>query len=167
MTSIITGDIINSRKMPPKSWLDGLKMYFSTIGSTPLTWEIYRGDAFQLEVANPEEALHNALRIKAYLKTLQLDARMSVGFGEKTYAAARISESNGSAFVRSGELFETLKKQKVTLALKSGDEDFDQQFNLMLRLALTFMDNWLAQPAEFVVAALDNPNFSQEEIGGL
>jgi len=167
MTSIITGDIINSRKVPPKLWMDGLKTYFSTIGSTPQTWEIYRGDAFQLEVANPEEALHTALRIKAYLKTLQLDARMSVGFGDKSYAAARISESNGSAFVRSGELFETLKKQKVTLALNSGNEDFDQQFNLMLRLALTFMDNWLAQPAEFVVAALDNPDFSQEEIGGL
>jgi hypothetical protein len=165
MTSIITGDIVNSRKLPSKIWIDGLKELLNTKGKNPSEWEIYRGDEFQIEIINPEEALLTALQIKAYLKTLKLDARMSIGFGDKTYTAATVSESNGTAFVRSGELFETLKKQKTTLAINSGNNDLDTEMNLMLRLGLTFMDNWLVQSAEFVLASIGNKSLSQEEIG--
>lgn len=165
MTSIITGDIVNSRKLPSQIWIDGLKELLNTKGKNPSDWEIYRGDEFQMEIINPEEALLTALQIKAYLKTLKLDARMSIGFGDKTYSAATISESNGTAFVRSGELFETLKKQKTTLAINSGNSDLDTEMNLMLRLGLTFMDNWLVQSAEFVLASIVNKSLSQEEIG--
>ncbi|MDI6032748.1 hypothetical protein QLS91_06650 [Flavobacterium sp. LB2P84] len=165
MISIITGDIINSRKLPSTIWIDGLKELLNTKGKNPSEWEIYRGDEFQIEIINPQEALLTALQIKAYLKTLKLDARMSIGFGDKTYSAATISESNGTAFVRSGELFETLKKQKTTLAINSGNNDLDTEMNLMLRLGLTFMDNWLAQSAEFVLVSIEHKSLSQEEIG--
>jgi hypothetical protein len=165
MTSIITGDIINSRRQSTKNWIDGLKDLLGSMGENPAAWEIYRGDEFQLEVTNPQQALLIAFRIKAYLRTLQLDARMSIGFGDKTYDAGKISESNGSAFVRSGELFELLKKQKITLAISSSNPDFDAEMNLMLRLGLTFMNHWLVQSAEFVKVALENPTASQEEIG--
>lgn len=165
MISIITGDIINSRKLPSTIWINGLKELLNTKGKNPSEWEIYRGDEFQIEIINPEEALITALQIKAYLKTLKLDARMSIGFGDKTYSAATISESNGTAFVRSGELFETLKKLKTTLAINSGNSDLDTEMNLMLRLGLTFMDNWLAQSAEFVLVSIANKSLSQEEIG--
>lgn len=131
----------------------------------PGQWEVYRGDEFQIEIKNPEDALWSAILIKAHLKAIKLDARMSIGFGSKTHTAEKISESNGAAFINSGELFETLKKQKVTLAMRTGDVAIDEKMNLMIQLALTFMDNWLAQPAEFVVAALENPKLSQEELG--
>ncbi|RTY74566.1 hypothetical protein EKM05_06970 [Flavobacterium sp. GSP27] len=165
MISIITGDIINSKQLPSAIWIDGLKELLNTKGKNPSEWEIYRGDEFQIEITNPEEALLTALQIKAYLKTLKLDARMSIGFGDKTYSGATISESNGTAFVRSGELFETLKKLKTTLAINSGTSDLDTEINLMLRLGLTFMDNWLAQSAEFIVVSMANKMLSQEEIG--
>jgi hypothetical protein len=165
MISIITGDIINSRKSATTIWVDGLKKILSTKGKNPNEWEIYRGDEFQLEVQNPEESLLIALQIKAYLKTLKLDARMSIGFGEKSYVSKKISESNGSAFIRSGELFETLKKQKTTLAINTENVAFDQEINLMLRLGLTFMNNWLVQSAEFILTTLNNQSLSQEEIG--
>lgn len=165
MISIITGDIINSRKLPSAIWIDGLKELLNTKGKNPSEWEIYRGDEFQIEITNPEEALLTALQIKAYLKTLKLDARMSIGFGDKTYSSAKISESNGTAFVRSGELFETLKKLKTTLAINSGNSDLDTEINLMLRLGLTFMDNWLVQSAEFVLVSIENKSLSQEEVG--
>ncbi|MDN3674165.1 hypothetical protein QWY99_13970 [Flavobacterium branchiarum] len=165
MISIITGDIIGSRQLKPKDWIDGLKKLFSHFGKNPSEWEIYRGDEFQIEIKNPEDALLSSLLIKAYLRTLKLDARMSIGFGDKTHKAKKISESNGTAFIYSGELFETLKKQKTTLALKSGNAEFDTKLNLMLRLSLTFMDNWLVPAAEFIVIAIQNPTLSQEEIG--
>lgn len=165
MTSVITGDIIGSRQQKSKDWVEDLKKILSPFGETPSQWEVYRGDEFQIEIKTTEEALLSAILIKARLKALKLDARMSIGFGDKTHNAERISESNGSAFIHSGELFETLKKQKVTLAIRTGDAIFDEKINLMLQLALTFMDNWLAQPAEFVAMAIENPTLSQEELG--
>ena len=165
MISIITGDIVNSRKLSSKIWIDGLKKILNSFGKSPAEWEVYRGDEFQLEIKNPEEALYAALQIKAYFKTLKLDVRMSIGVGEKTYKAKKISESNGTAFSRSGEVFETLKKQKVNLAINTGNFDLDTDLNLMLRLALIFMDNWLSQSAEFVQIAMQNATLSQDGIG--
>ena len=165
MIAILTADIINSRKLSSKIWMTNLKAFLNTFGPSPNDWEIYRGDEFQLEVKNPEDALIVAFQLKAFFKSLKLDVRISIGFGEKTYKSRKITESNGSAFIRSGELFETLKKQKINLAVNSGNPDFDEEFNLILQLSMSFMDGWLQQSAEFVLVAIQNPTLSQEEIG--
>lgn len=165
MISIITGDIVNSRKLSSNVWIDDFKALLATFGKTPTEWEIYRGDEFQLEVKSIEEALYVALQIKAYFKTLKLDVRMSIGIGDKTYQGKTISESNGTAFLRSGEVFQTLKKQKINLAVNTGNLEINTDLNLKLRLASTFMDSWLPQSAQFVQVALQNATLSQEEIG--
>lgn len=165
MTSVITGDIIDSRKQKSKDWVEDLKKILSPFGETPSQWEVYRGDEFQIEIQNPEEALLTAILIKAHLRAIKLDARMSIGFGDKTHNGEKVSESYGTAFINSGELFETLKKQKITLAMRTGDAVIDEKMNLMIQLASTFMDNWLAQSAEFVAVAIENPTLSQEELG--
>lgn len=163
MTAIILGDIIKSRKRET-IWMDELKSYLKNIGESPSVWEIFRGDQFQIEV-QLEKALLTAIQIKALLRSIKSDARMSIGLGEKNYSGEKISESNGSAFIHSGETFETLKKEKNTLAITSGNEKWDKEFNLMLRFASTIMDNWPSQTAEFVSVALRNPELSQEKIG--
>ena len=165
MNCIITGDVKGSRRAKSQNWIDGLKQLFKQFGKTPMDWEIYRGDEFQLEVKNCEEALLVAFQIKAYLRSIKLDVRMSIGFGDKTYKAKKISESNGTAFVNSGIGFENLKKNKTTLSIHSSNKTFDKEMNLILRLGLSFMDNWLAQSAEFVLITIQNPTLSQEEIG--
>ncbi|NMH26320.1 SatD family protein [Flavobacterium solisilvae] len=165
MIVILTADIINSRKLSSKKWMNDFKQLLNSFGKSPNDWEIYRGDEFQLEIKNPEDAFLIAFQIKAFFKSINLDVRMSLGFGDKTYKTKKITESNGSAFIRSGELFETLKKQKINLAVNSGNPDFDEEFNLMLQLSMSFMDSWLQQSAEFVLVAIKNPTLSQEEIG--
>lgn len=165
MIVILTGDIINSRKASSKKWMEDLKSIFQTIGKSPNDWEIYRGDEFQLEIKNIEDALTIAFQIKAFFKSIDLDVRMSLGFGDKTHKTRKLTESNGSAFIRSGETFETLKKQKLNLAINSGNLALDEELNLMLKLSLSFMDNWLQQSAEFVLVAIKNPTLSQEELG--
>ena len=108
MIVILTADIINSRKLPSKKWMDDLKAFLNTFGKSPNDWEIYRGDEFQMEIKNPEDALLVAIQIKAFFKSINLDIRISLGFGDKTYKTRKITESNGSAFIRSGEQFETI-----------------------------------------------------------
>lgn len=165
MICIITGDVKGSRRAKSANWLEGLKKLFLQFGKSPMDWEIYRGDEFQIEIKNTEEALLAAFLIKAHLRKIALDARMSIGIGDKTYKAKRISESNGSAFINSGEAFDLMKKNKTNLVLQSSNKEFNKEMNLLLRLGLSFMDNWLSQQAEFVVLAIQNSKLSQEEIG--
>ena len=161
-TAIITGDIINSRKETPIVWLPYLKEALNAYGKEPRQWEIYRGDSFQLEVS-PQQALEAAIFIKATIKQNKgIDVRIAIGLGEKDYDSEKITESNGSAFVRSGECFENLKKQ--TLALQSDSEAFDTTLNLMLQLASLNMNHWLPATARIVKASMENPNFNQKEL---
>lgn len=167
MTSIITGDIINSRAVrTPRRWMEGLKKILSEYGKTPKTWEIYRGDSFQLEVKKPEQSLYAALCIKACIKSVKdLDVRMAIGIGDKTYNAQRITESNGEAFIYSGELFETLKKLKKNLAIKTPWEGVNKECNLMLNLASIAMDKWSVSSAELIMLSLKQKDLSQKELG--
>ncbi len=162
MTSIITGDIINSRASTPKVWIDVLKSELIKYGKEPEQWEIYRGDSFQLEIP-PKEALKTAILLKATIKQFKtIDVRMAIGYGDKTYQSKSITESNGSAFVNSGECFENLKK--TTLAIKSNSINFDKQINLMIELALLTMDNWTPTASTIFKAAIEYPEKKQNEL---
>lgn len=162
MTSVITGDIINSKGIDPKKWLEALKKVLNTCGKEPNEWEIYRGDSFQLEI-KPENALEKAILIKATIKGLKdVDVRLAIGIGDKTYTSNKITESNGTAFVNSGECFEQLKKH--TLAIKSPFTAFDAQINIMIELALLTMNNWTVTTAGLVKTALEHPELNQREL---
>ena len=161
MIAIITGDIIDSQQRDTKTWLKALKKALNKYGKEPTSWEIYRGDSFQLEL-DAKNALEKVIAIKAILKKEDIEVRMSIGIGKKDHAAKKITESNGSAFVNSGDCFETLKKN--TLALKSPWKNFDEIINIMLDLALLTIDNWSATSAELVKIGLENPEKKQTEL---
>lgn len=176
MTAIITGDIINSRDLTSQDiWLKPLKQLLNKWGQTPKQWEIFRGDSFQLEIADPAESLLAALQIKALIKSLPypdeskrsspVDVRMAIGIGTKTHDAERISESNGEAFVRSGEKFEQLKSEMVTLAIKSPWAEWNVEMNLYLKLAGIQMDSWSISSGELMSEMLSNPDRTQTQIG--
>ncbi|MFT6994553.1 MAG: transcriptional antiterminator, partial [Maribacter sp.] len=80
------------------------------------------------------------------------------------YVGTGVSESNGSAHQRSGRKFESLKESKVNLSIATGSESHDLTLNLMLRLALDFMNSWSVVSAEIALMVLDNPAASQKEI---
>ncbi len=167
MIAVINGDIVASRKLgEPEKWLTPLKQLLTKWGKTPQQWELVRGDFFQLEIEKPEEALHKAFAIKALIKKIEIiDVRMAIGIGKKTFSGKRISESNGPAFVHAGEKFETLKKDKVNLAIQSSWPEFDDEINRYLRLAGGIMDSWSKPSAELMAVVLHDPDATQKEIG--
>lgn len=117
---------------------------------------------FQLEIPNPEDALRACFRLKSHFKsTKDLDCRMSIGIGDKSYSAARISEASGEAYLRSGDGLDGLKEKKETLIVNSPWRDFDRTINLYLRLAVVIMDRWTPGSAEIVTFILDNPELNQ------
>jgi hypothetical protein len=176
MIAIITADIINSRKLVNQEiWINPLKKLLTNYGTTPQKWEIYRGDYFQIEIDEPQEALLLALKIKALIKSINvneerkkansIDVRMAIGLGTKEYTADRISESNGTAFIHSGEKFEKLKKEKSTLAIQSSFPNFDYEMNLYLKLACIQMDSWTVNSATLFTTLFEDPEKKQAEIG--
>lgn len=176
MYAVIKGDIVSSRKLiNQKVWLDPLKAYLNTLGSSPSKWEIIWGDFFQIELDDPKDALNVALKIKALIKGITpansgqakspLDVRMAIGIGEKTYLGDAISENNGPAYIYAGEKFDRLKKEQITIGLKSNWGEFDQEMNLYLSLLEVIFERWSTFSAELFWEVLKNPAFTQSEIG--
>ncbi|MGB5497319.1 MAG: SatD family protein [Maribacter sp.] len=164
MVAIITGDIINSRGHDSKEWMAMLKSCLIQWGDTPSTWEIYRGDEIQLRI-KVEHALFVAIQLKALIKSIKgLDIRMGIGIGSETYIGAGVSESNGTAYQRSGKTLEQLKENKVTLMLTSADGEYNRTMNLILKLASDFMDDWSPVSAEIVLLSLSRPNELQQNL---
>lgn len=163
MVAIITADIVASRRHSGE-WLEPLKEVLNRFGKSPENWEIFRGDSFQLELPDASDAFTAVLEIKAKLRMLKTDARIAIGIGE-TEKGKNITERTGPAFLRSGDLFETLKPQKKLLAISTGNSEVDNDLNLVLKMAATLMDDWLPQSAEFAHVALMQRDWSQEEIG--
>lgn len=164
MIAIITGDIINSEKHNASEWINKLKSLFSEWGESPMDWEIYRGDEFQIRLP-VAKALWASIRIKSLIKsTKNLDVRMAIGIGSESFVGASVSESNGTAFQNSGRLFERLKEEKLNLVVATEDSKENETLNLILKLALDFMDEWTPVSAEIVALVLKNPNTSQTEI---
>lgn len=164
MIAIITGDIVNSGNYNSEDWIPILKSHLDTIGDTPMDWEVYRGDEFQVKLP-VEKALKEAIHLKALLKCVKnLDVRMGIGFGEETYVGNGVSESNGLAYQRSGRTLGMLKQTKTNMVVATGNTVMDRTLNLMLKLALDFMDDWSVVSAEIVSIVLQNREISQKEI---
>jgi|AACY02.10.fsa_nt_gi hypothetical protein len=162
MIAIITGDIINSRKVKSEIWLPQLKDYFTKTIKNKHNWEIYRGDSFQLEI-ELKRALEIVLIIKALIKSnSKIDVRMSIGIGNKSFEGSKITESNGTAFINSGESFEKLKND--TLIIKTPFEEFDEYFNPILKLVSFITDNWKPATANTIFYSLNHQNLLQKEI---
>ncbi len=147
ITSIITGDIINSRGIAnQQTWLKPIKTLFTSQRENPKgSWqEIPAETASEVEIAEYRpHSLMAAICIKACIRSIQkeqLDVRMAIGIGSKSYDAVKITESNGEAFIHSGEKFESLKKLKQHLAIKSPWPETDTELNLMISLASMAMD---------------------------
>lgn len=165
MEAIITGDLINSRQVEPSEWMPALKKVLKKYGKEPANWEIFRGDSFQLNT-KPEDVLMAAILLKAEIKQWKnLDIRLAIGLGEITYRAAKITESNGTAFLNSGECFEELKKQ--TLAIKTPNKELDTTLNLMIELASLTIDKWTETAAKLIKLKIENPTVNQKDLANL
>jgi SatD family (SatD) len=169
MIAIITGDIVRSNKVATHVWNKVLKDVLKTLGNTPKNWEMYRGDEFQIELTDINDALWAALLIKStMLSYANLDVRICIGLGDKEQVTKKITESNGTAFQRSGRGFEDLKKNKITMAIYTGIDEIDVDLNTVIHLAYEgFIDSWSQTSADMVRMMLENKSKSQSEVAAM
>lgn len=166
--AVLTGDIINSSKLKVadrKKLLEALATLFDNYKvrnrnnlKIKITFEVYRGDSFQGLLDAPEQGLLMALLIRTYLQSKVIvgnrlivsDARIAIGIGSVSLAAATLAESDGEAFRFSGRLLDTLKKQPNQIAIKSRRLTLDDEVNTSLVLLEGIISKWTASQAEVV-----------------
>jgi len=166
MEAVITGDIINSRNLEP-GWLEKLKQALTKISIEGKRWELFRGDGFQIE-SSAADALLNAIYIKASIKSVKnADVRIGIGIGGEKQMGNTLAESSGAVFYNSGSALDSLKKNKVTMALKSDDQDFNEEMNIILKLAMISMDSWAPGSAELVKYSIEYHNPKQAKLSKL
>ena len=164
MIAIITGDIINSQKTDSELWLPKLKELLGRWSATPETWEVYRGDEFQLK-CSVDEVFSKSLAIKSLIRTFEnLDVRLAIGIGNEVFLSERITESNGSAYVNSGRLLNDIKTDGRTLAIQTETDKVNRDLNILFKWTSIDFDNWTVATAEIIHRLLINPELTQEEL---
>lgn len=160
--AVLTGDLVASRRSPPERWMPALKALLAGFGAPAQAWQVYRGDSFQLRLP-AAEAWTAVLRLRAGLGALPgPEARIGIGVGAETHAAANVAEANGPAYERSGRAFAALGRRR--LALDSGAAERDRALGVMLALAERVLAGWTPVEAATVAAALDRPGATRQEL---
>ncbi len=161
---VVTADIIDSGILPASQWLPPLKAFLCRWGTENKDWDLYRGDELQIRLPQAL-ALDFTFQLKAFLRAqFDMDLRLALGFGREDFRAEKVGQSHGSAYRRSGQVFETLRKQKSTMVVDSGRREVDRALNLLLKMASHIMDHWSRVSAEAVWFALSKPEASQQDL---
>ncbi len=158
---VLTGDVIGSRMADPERWLTSLRQALAAWGVEPRDWELYRGDQFTCAVP-ATSALQAAASIQAtVLAEAGVLVRIGVGIGSLTYQSNRATESQGTAFERSGEAFDSLKRSP--LKMLTSNPEMNAEWGVILGFASRVLEGWTESAAAAVAVALHHPDASQGE----
>lgn len=159
MIAVLTGDIVHSRSKSSEIWLPKLTETLMYFGGEGADWETFQGDSFQLRIA-PDQAMTAAFHIKAALKTIQLDIRISIGVGSETMRTPRVSTNEGTAYIRSGERFKQLTGNEIVIQTEVNRPDL----NFTLHLFNLLTNKWTPSVASILVLALEHSGLKQLEL---
>jgi hypothetical protein len=170
VVAVLTGDLIGSSKLSAERLgrtravvIKGAQQFQSrsrrTISGVP---EFFRGDAWQLLVKEPGQALRVALYIRAVLSAeIGVETRIAIGVGgADVIDRARVSLSTGEAFTLSGHALDEMTGYfDLTGALPERAGPLAGWFPAILHLCSGLVRHWTRRQAEIVSLALllDDP----------
>lgn len=171
--AIITGDIVDSTKMTAEERVSMLQLLqYLPVVLSPLDKmdiDIFRGDSFQIKVAEPSKVLRIAILIRAIFRAnkftdnkAQWDARMAIGIGSLDYESDTISTSDGEAYRLSGRGLDTIGKARISI--ETPWEDVNKELMVSTLFADDIMTGWTTSQSRIMFERLIKVQ-SQEEIG--
>jgi hypothetical protein len=140
--AIVTGDIVNSTRLKKPEE----KKLLNTLSSIlkPYQYMFYRGDSFQVYIADPKNALKTVLQMRAAAKRLPsesslplADIQASIGIGSVTKPIKNLETATGEAFLISGRTFDEMSKSGKRLVIKSSNDSI----NLGLKIVANYADS--------------------------
>jgi hypothetical protein len=174
--AVLTGDIIHSSRLTPTQ-LEAVRS--SLIGSVNKVrrWkrglvkgkpEFFRGDAWQLLLADPAMALRVGVFLRASLLARGLaDSRVAIGLGEvEEISHERVSLSTGQAFVISGKALDRMTRySNMTIEIPKTVGPFSAWLPVAGHLCDSLIGQWTTRQAELVRAAVNPKEPGSEKIG--
>lgn len=173
--AIITGDIVDSTKMVA----DERNFMLRTLQSLPemllpltkIDLEIFRGDSFQIRVANPVDSLKTALAIRAHIRSFkfsehnrQWDARLAIGIGTVEYESGTLATSDGEAYRVSGRGLDSIGKSR--LIIETPWEDVNKELRVSTAFADDIISGWTQSQSRVIFQSLIT-GLSHAEIGNI
>lgn len=163
--AVLTGDVVRSTRMAGSArheLLEGINRTGRELraefgASIPYEVDIFRGDSWQLLVAETRLALRVALFFRARLRSLlpdwKMDTRIGIGVGTVDFLPEKgVSSGDGDAFRRSGWALEELGR---TFRMAYGGEGPQNEcLDVCVRLVDFPASNWTARQAFAVAQAL-------------
>ncbi len=169
--AVITGDIVGSQKVRDKALLvkrlEEVLKEVAGVYPQVKAFEIFRGDSFQCLIERPALSLRIALLIRLGLYRLapegeKWEVRQGIGIGEVEFLDARLSVSQGEAYVLAGKALESMEKSQ-RLKILTPDAKTNDQLDVSNRLTDAVVERWRKKQAEAAYYALLK-DATQEEI---
>lgn len=173
--AVLTGDLVRSRRLKPDQ-LEQVRARLGEASQRVAAWrrglcvgrlEFFRGDAWQLALARPGEALRVAVALRAaLLADGQADTRVAIGVGPIEHLdRRRVSLSTGDAFVASGRGLDGLTElERMTIEIAPSIEPLGAWLRVAAQLCDAHIDQWTARQAEIAGLALEPPFATHEQI---
>lgn len=166
--AVISGDFIKfsplsaeNRKALYHLVVDGGHRLNQVFGdAVPEPVDVFRGDGWQMFVAEPAAALRVGLYFRAFIRAhapvRQADVRMAIGVGAVDYVPpGNVSGGDGAAFRRSGKLLESMAAPgSGTLRFAMDGKAVTRAIDGMLVLAGDVAGRWTPSQARAVMGAL-------------
>ena len=150
--AVITGDIVDSRGLSSAHYdelLKQLKNELTTFeASNKATFDIYRGDSFQITFFCPWEALKAAILIRLRLKSnnYKIDVRQSIAIGNVKDLREDVKTSTGQAFILSGKHLDEMKSHR--LVFSSENKLLNRHIPIVVKLLDTHLSSLTPMQAE-------------------
>ncbi|MDX1678474.1 sigma-70 region 4 domain-containing protein [Arsukibacterium sp.] len=165
--AVLTGDFVKSRSIAAGQYdivLYQLEQLLVTQArALGCSYSFYRGDAFQILLPQPAEAVTLALYIRLTLLSLSRDCKISIGLGEVTNLRRDVKSASGPAFTLSGNGLDNLHSGQ-RFAIHSQQSSVEQVLAVPLQMADRMLSKLTARQSEALLLYFLTPGSSHENI---
>jgi hypothetical protein len=174
--AVLTGDIIQSSRLSSNQ-LESVRSSLIASVNAVRRWkpglvkgkpEFFRGDAWQLLLADAAMALRVGIFLRASLLSRGLaDSRVAIGLGEvEEISRERVSLSTGQAFVLSGKALDRMTLySNMTIEVPKSAGPLSGWLSVVGHLCDSLIGQWTTRQAELVRAAVNPKEPDSENIG--
>lgn len=153
--AVLTGDIVNSSRLSAPEEKLLLKALNKVLD--PYRYEYFRGDSFQVYMADPRSALKVALQCRAIAinftedpESKPYDVRISIGIGTVHPPVKKLSTAKGEAFIISGRHLDEISKTNIRLIIITGNEMANVGLKILADYINSIYDQMTARQAEVI-----------------
>jgi hypothetical protein len=95
---------------------------------------------------------------KGYKTKPAVDVRIAIGVGEISGKREYVNESTGNAYTYSGRTLDSMKKNKRKLAIRTFNEELNEELETEFKLLEVIMTGWTVSSAELIYWLLSGLN---------